>query len=98
MTQTTTKRSGKYQVDIYSKNGNQERYCYTVETRKISFQEFVDQGVDFEDLIEDQVKALEVFAKSNGKPIWHCTGEKGNYSEYFLTKKDAVDDMLSQNC
>ena len=101
MTQTITKKSGTNTVDLYSVNGNHKIYCATVSCHKISFKEYITERVpDFTDLADDDIKALKTFVKSNGKPIWHATGEYGkdNYDEFFCYKKDALADMLSQDC
>jgi hypothetical protein len=100
MTQTITKKSGTNTVDLYSVNGNQKRYCATVSCHKISFKDLAERDIDFNDLSHDEIKALETFAKSNGKPIWHATGEygKNHYNRFFCSKKDALADMLAQDC
>ena len=100
MTQTITKKSGTNTVDIYSLNGNHKRYCATVACYKISFKDLAERDIDFNDLSPDEIKALKTFVKSNGKPIWHATGEYGadHYNRFFCSKKDALADMLSQDC
>lgn len=100
-------------VDVYKHPNNSgasidnvdTQYCYTVYANIFTTDDFADwvrHSVDFDNerAVDELKELVELFAKSEGEPIWICSAENGydDYSEFHATKEDAEHSLYRQYC
>lgn len=100
-------------VDIYSHPNNSQasfedaksRYKYTAHATLFTqddLSNWVKNAVDFdnEHSVDELKELVELFAKTEGEPIWYCYAVNGHddYLEFYATREDAEHSLLSQTC
>jgi uncharacterized Zn finger protein len=109
MTQTIRKlENHKNHVSVEIRRGvsaTQSLYSYTLHAWKFTLDDLTGyiEGQEFEDdsaQHQELVEITKLFATSKFKYIWRTNSENGHddYSGYFATKQEAIDDMMNQCC